>query len=91
MIPADSMWSFISKQIRLAFKEKPAESHASLHWMSYSTVFQFSKPIFLKNRSIVIFYFLRVCSANCGVEDFSVYRWQNGEYRHWLTIAGGTF
>jgi hypothetical protein len=92
MIPADSMWSFVSSQLKLAFsknsKEKP---DSSINYMSYSTVFQFSKPIFLRNRSFVIFYFLRLCASDCGVEDFSVYRMQNGQYKRWLSMGGGAF
>ena len=86
MIPADSMWSTISKGIRFAFAVNP-----NADYMSYSTVFQFSKPIFLRNRSIAIFYFLRLCSSQCGVEDFSVYKLDNGEYKRWLILSGRAF
>jgi len=89
-ISVDSMWSYISnRQKELSFSSNTSDNINNI--VSYCSVFQFSKPIFLRNKTIVIFYFMRLCGSSCGEENLSIYRLQNGKYQRWLTIQGADF
>lgn len=98
MISLDKMWEYISRRRReyseiYTFKHSQSDTNYinKQGWVQYCSIFQFSKPIFLRDNSIVIFYFLRLCGNECGVEDFSIYKKQDGQYKQWLRISGGVF
>ncbi len=89
-ISVDSMWSYISnRQKALSFSSNSTNNINNI--VSYCSIFQFSKPIFMRNNTIAIFYFMRLCGSSCGVEDLSIYKFQNGTYERWLVIKGADF
>jgi hypothetical protein len=98
IISVDSLWQYISRRnrevselIRTDLATGDNMRHANAKRVSYCSVFQFSKPIFLKGQAIVIFYFRRLCGGECGIEDLSVYKLKEGVYRRWLLLGGGAF
>ena len=98
MIPVDSLWPYISKRqneiskiIHAKVDQAGSNRSANIDRASYCSVFQFSKPIFLRKGTIAIFYFLRICGSECGIEDLSVYKLQDGLYKRWLIVGGGVF
>jgi hypothetical protein len=100
MIAEDSMWSYITKRNRefwqFYFRKVKSGDTTDLDKsldsrVGYCNVFQFSPPIFLRNKTLVIFYYLRMCGSECGLQDLSVYRLENGEYKRWLFVDGGVF
>jgi hypothetical protein len=100
MIAQDSMWAYITKRNKefWQFYLRKVKSGDTTNLnktldsrVGYCNVFQFSSPIFLRNKSLVIFYYLRMCGSECGVQDLSVYRLENGEYKRWLFVDGGVF
>lgn len=54
-------------------------------------IFQFSKPIFIRNNEMVFFFFQRVCGGECGEQSFMVFRKSGSVYKKWLEIFGGVF
>ncbi len=96
-IPKDSIWARIDKQHKesadriVNAKSDSSRNQAISKWIEASNTFQFSVPIFLRNRSIFFFYFKRLCGSQCGTSDLSVYRLENGVYKKWFLIDGGEY
>ena len=99
-IPVDSMWGHISKRNEEFMKiyrtavenhDTTITNHRVNEWVKYTNTLQFAPPIYLKNKRVVIFYLLRLCGSECGIEELAAYRWNNGQYKKWFNIAGGAF
>lgn len=56
-----------------------------------ANTFQFSPIIYLREKSIFLFYFIRLCGSLCGVYELYFYRLENGKYKKWLLLSGGAF
>ncbi|HXH98718.1 MAG TPA: hypothetical protein VNI52_00500 [Sphingobacteriaceae bacterium] len=53
----------------------------------YGNVFySFSKPIFIRKKTICIFYSDYSCQDTCGSGELAVYKWINNEWVKWLII-----
>jgi hypothetical protein len=50
--------------------------------------FYFTRPIYLRNRSIILFHFMWRF-RNGGSHDLSFYRKENGKWKRWISISGG--
>lgn len=94
-IPADSMWQHISKRNRefsQMVKTLPAEELRKVKGRDiFSNVFIFYWPVWLRDRSIFILFFYRMCGRECGINDLALYRLENGVYKKWMVIYGGVF
>lgn len=97
MIPKDSMWFRITKQNK-EFYEQRQKARAKNNLDDYvadmvqnANTFQFSPVIFFRNKSLLVFYYLRLCGGQCGVQEFAFYKLENGEYKKSVIISGGVF
>lgn len=52
--------------------------------------FCFTPPIFLRNRTLMIYYFMNY-AVNGGQEDFDIYRQKDGKWIKWIHLAGGAW
>lgn len=96
-ISRDSLWPRIDKQFKKSYDSLVKATTdfgrqiARREWIKNANTFQFATPIFLRNRTIFIFYYMRLCGSLCGVTDLSVYRLENGAYKRWIVISKGVF
>lgn len=57
------------------------------YYKKYSTgYYSFSKPIFLRDNSICIFYIGYSCGEFCHEADLSVYKTENGKWKKWIVL-----
>jgi hypothetical protein len=94
-MPNDSMWAHIRRRNREATnlaKEAEAAGRKPIYdrVMSSST-FQFSFPVYFRDRSVFLLYFIRMCGSECGHNELAFYRLINGNYERWLLVNGGEF
>lgn len=91
------MWARIEKQNREFYKKRLTDTTEADrlkllgNQIENANTFQFSPPIYFRNNSIFIFYFIRLCGSLCGVEELSFYRLENGNYKKWFVLTGGVF
>ena len=94
-IPGGSMWAHISKRNKefsaMARTLPKDQLHITNDRVTYANVFTFSYPIWLRNGSMFILFFYRMCGPECGVNELAVYRLENGVYKKWILIYGGVF
>jgi hypothetical protein len=57
------------------------------HGKYSSGFYTFSKPIFLKNNTICVFYYGYHCDYLCGYGDWSVYKKVNGDWVRIITFS----
>lgn len=100
MIRVDSTWAFIAqrnKEVRDIYLSAVNRNDTAITKQSvnlrvkHCSILQFAPLIFLQDREICIFYLLRLCGPDCGVEELAIYKLDQGRYQKWLTIAGGAF
>ncbi len=95
-IPVDSFHSHISQKNR-EFHQAIARdtSNNSINFIgkmvSFSNTFQFSPLIYFRNKSLLLFFVLRMCGGDCGIYELNLYKFEDGIYRKWLLINGGAF
>jgi hypothetical protein len=97
-IPKDSIFAFNRKRWKLAYNKFYDTSNGlnnrgnfSVLAMKMATVYQFMPPVFLRQGTIAVFYYLRFCSGVCGNDELAVYKLEKGKYKRWLLIYGGAF
>ncbi|HUS02880.1 MAG TPA: hypothetical protein VMY77_14180 [Chitinophagaceae bacterium] len=55
-------------------------------------LYQFSKPIFIRNNSICLIYMMRLCCGGIyGPTHLGFYKIQNGFWKNWITVFSGAF
>ncbi len=54
-------------------------------------IFKFSKPIYLRNRSICLIYFASICGNPCGFEELCFYKIANNTWTKWIVINSSVF
>lgn len=54
-------------------------------------VFIFSKPIYLRNNSLVVLYLEPRCGWDCGYDELAVYRINKGLWEKWISIFQGAY
>ena len=95
MIPKDSMWFRITKQNKEFYeqrqKAKSKNNNYTADMVHNANTFQFSPVIYLRNKSLFIVYYLRLCGGQCGVQEFAFYKLENGEYKKSVIVSGGVF
>jgi hypothetical protein len=95
-IPVDSMWTHIQKKNRefskLASDAAVAGKTLSINnRVNFSNTFQFTFPIYFRDRSIFLLYFIRLCGGECGVQELAFYKLENGHYEKWISVNWGEF
>ena len=95
-IPKDSMWAHIQRRNRevyaLAMDSTRPEKIRSVNYrVMYSNTFQFCFPVYFRNRSFFLVYFLRMCGPECGVQELSFYKRENDSYKKWVVVMKGDF
>ena len=55
------------------------------------TIFKFSKPIYLRNRSICLIYFTSICGNPCGFEELCFYKIANNTWSKWIVVSSRQF
>ena len=55
------------------------------------TIFKFSKPIYLRNRSICLVYFASICGNPCGFEELCFYKIANNTWSKWIVVSSRQF
>jgi hypothetical protein len=96
-IPIDSMWTHIAKRNRESYESRQRDTATKgsinfiRNFVENANTFQFSPPVYFRNKSIFIFFFIRMCGSTCGINELSFYRLENGTYKKWFIISGGAF
>jgi hypothetical protein len=55
-------------------------------------LYLFSKPVFIRNNTIALFYVVRLCCGGIyGPVDLSFYRKENDGWQRWIRVDGGAF
>jgi hypothetical protein len=90
VVPADSIDKYVRKLNLVVIDstksiQSSRERIARLFW-----AFHFSKPIYLRNKSLLIFYLKRFASAG-GEENVKVYRREGNSWKRWMLIDGTAF
>jgi len=50
-------------------------------------LYSFSKPIFFRNNTLCILYKAYSCGEECGEGDVSVYKFENGKWKYWISLS----
>lgn len=67
-------------------------THSFLFSDREKDLYLFSKPAFIRNNTIALFYVLHLCCGGIyGPVDLSFYRRENGKWQRWIRIVGGAF
>jgi hypothetical protein len=96
-IPKDSMWTHIERKNKEFYAQKSFDTSKNEiiksigRQVQNANTFQFSPIIYLREKSIFLFYFIRLCGSLCGVYELYFYRLENGKYKKWLLLSGGAF
>lgn len=71
----------------------PSDStHSFLFNDRNKDLYLFSRPAFIRNNTIALFYVVHLCCGGIyGPVDLSFYRRENGKWQKWITIDGGAF
>jgi hypothetical protein len=95
MIPNDSMWAHIDRRNREFSKFARVATTEAINLVNnrvtFCNTFQFSCPIYFRDRSIFIVFFIRLCGNECGVEELAFYRLEEDMYKKWFIVYGGVF
>jgi hypothetical protein len=84
VVSADSIDNYIRKVNRIVVDSTTVRI-ARIFWS-----FHFSKPIYLRNKSLLIFYLKRF-AVGSGEEDVDVYRREGNSWKRWMLIDGAAF
>lgn len=98
IIPADSLWTTLSFRNRtiisiyhLVLQNLQFDFIKPITIIRSFNIFTFSKPIFLRNGEVALFYSARLCGGECGEQSFMVFRKSGSVYKKWFEIFGGIF
>lgn len=96
-IDSDSIWVFLKKEntrrvtsINQAALNGDTLSYKKLNY-HYSYVFSFSKPIYIRDKTVCLISFVAMCGVNCGREETSFYRKENNEWKKWIVVSAGDY
>jgi len=96
-IDADSMWTHIKlkdikRRIALnqAVLQKDTTTIKNLQH-SFSYVFSFSKPIYIRDNTICLISFSAICGGTCGQSEASFYKKSNNQWSKWIIVTAGDF
>ena len=56
-----------------------------------SYVFEFTKPIYIRDNTICLISFYAICGLDCGQSEASFYKKEKGEWTKWVLVASGDF
>jgi hypothetical protein len=94
-IELDSMWSFLKKE-RARYSElrnKAAKSKDTLMINQLKNklpwVYTFTKPIYLRDNTICVLYFRKLCGQVEGSQDACICKKKNGKWEGWIFLSGG--
>lgn len=54
---------------------------------SFQKIYSFSKPIFIRNHTICIFYYGYYCGGECGKGIIEIYHKVNDKWTTWISIV----
>lgn len=54
-------------------------------------IYKFSKPIYLRNRSICLIYFSSICGNPCGFEELCFYKIINNAWTKWIVLKSNVY
>ncbi|MBL0140136.1 MAG: hypothetical protein IPP86_16680 [Bacteroidetes bacterium] len=58
---------------------------------NYSYVFEFTKPIYIRDNTICLISFNAMCGLDCGQSETSFYKKDEGEWTKWVLVSSGDF
>lgn len=91
-ISVDSMWTHIHRKNQEVSKlAKEANKYSLNNLVRMSNTFQFSFPVYFRNRAVFLLYFIRMCGGLCGVKELAFYKLEKGGYKKWIFVDGGEF
>jgi len=92
LIKESDVMSFIKKtnQVYLENYNNPNNTETDRMTMvkNYQrpNVFKFSKPIYLRNKSLCLIYFSSVCGNPCGFDELCFYKIENSTWTKWVVV-----
>lgn len=96
-LPKDSMWARITyemKKTQALIKSDTAKASIRKHldeMYKNANTFQFSPLIYFRNKSLFLVYILRFCGGDCGVEELTFYKFQDGKYKTHIRVIRAAF
>ena len=54
-------------------------------------IFKFSKPIYLRNRSVCLIYFASICGNPCGFDELCFYKIANNTWTKWIVVKSNVY
>jgi hypothetical protein len=96
-IPMDSMWSYLEQQGVIKYEKiKKADSTRDMAAINklqrlYSYVFVFTKPIYIRNKTICLVSYAAMCGGDCGINGVTIYKKENNRWAEWIEVESGAF
>jgi hypothetical protein len=56
-----------------------------------SWVVMFSRPIYLRNKTLAVLFLEPRCGTDCGYNELAVYQKNNGNWEKWIIIFNGNY
>lgn len=93
----DSMYSYLDNEFKLNYKKYNSntldkDTAAIKNFQKYVPwVFGFSKPIYLREETLCLYYSMAMCGQLCGHDEVSFYKKENGKWTKWFGIGSGVY
>ncbi|HIA11202.1 MAG TPA: hypothetical protein EYN69_03905 [Flavobacteriales bacterium] len=90
-IPKDSIWTYLHNERRKwyeIYKQNPATENLKRErpW-----VFQFSRPIYLRDNQLCLLYYVALCGKVSGHYQIAFYKKEEDAWIEWIVIGGGDY
>jgi hypothetical protein len=93
LVPIENLWPYF-KTVYQEYSESlsnpnSSETDRSNLVKNYQrpSVFQFSPPIYLKDKTICLIYVRSLCGNPCGVGELAFYKKENGQWNKWVVVS----
>ncbi len=85
----DFIWpnNLFQNSQKIDLEEKNSNSNLKKKLKKFQSIYNFSKPVFIRNNSICIFYYGYYCGGECGQGSIEIYRKINSKWTKWITMV----
>jgi hypothetical protein len=96
MVNTDSIFTFLHRKNRQVYDSLVATAgfEAAVKYInsksSYKS-FRFTRPLYIRNGTIMLFHFMWLTDTAGGETSLSFYKKENGQWTEWICVTGGAF
>ena len=97
-IKEDSLWSYLRaadstfrKKMDIALAAKDTALIRKYRKEGRPFAFALGKPLFIRHNTICLVNTAALCGPNCGSNEMSFYRKENGEWKKWILVTAGEY